>query len=95
MIRPGGRLGWRRRLATAVDQGLEVGTGTELGHRLGGHVDLGTGCGVPRRTSGGIALLEDAEARDGALVAIGHCRLNGLKDRVQRLGRGLLVPQAT
>ena len=78
-----------------VDQGLEVRPGAELRHRARGHVDLGTRRGVTRRPSRALALLEDAETGDRDLVAACHGRLDGLEDCVQRLGRGLLVPQAT
>jgi D-alanine-D-alanine ligase len=53
----------------AVDQGLEVGTRTELRHRALGHLDGGPGGGVAGGTSRTLALLEDAEPRDGDLVA--------------------------
>ena len=53
----------------AVDQGLEVGTRTELRHRALGHLDGGPGGGVAGGTSRTLALLEDAESGDGDLVA--------------------------
>src|SRR5262249_34393662 len=91
------RLGgpFRRRLLGAVDEGLEVRAWPELRHRGRGHLDRRTGGGAPSSPGRAVALLEDAESRDGDLVAVGHGRLDGVEDRVQRFGRGLLVPQAT
>ena len=77
----------------AVDQGLEVGTRTELRHRALGHLDGGPGGGVAGGASRALALLEDAEPGDGHLVAVRDGRLDGLEHRVHRFGRGFPVPQ--
>ena len=88
--RPGPRLPAR---LVAVDEGLEVGPGAELRHRALGHLDGGPGGGVAGGASRTLALLEDAETRDGHLVAGRDGRLDGLEDRVDGFGRGFLVPQ--
>jgi D-alanine-D-alanine ligase len=77
----------------AVDEGLEVGTRTELRHRALRHLDGGPGGGVAGGASRTLALLEDAEPRDGHLVAGRDGRLDGLEHRVDGFGRGFLVPQ--
>src|SRR5215471_5539327 len=89
--RLGGRLGGTARFA--IHEGLEVRAGAELRHRGRGDLDRVTGRGVTGRASGPLALLEDAEASDGDLVATGHRRLDRVEDGVQRLGCRLLVPQ--
>jgi hypothetical protein len=91
---PRGRLRGGRRLGT-VHQSLEVRARAELRHRGSGHLDRVSGGRVTRRTRRALALLEDPESRDRDLVAACNGRLDGLEDCVQRLGRGLLVPQAT
>jgi D-alanine-D-alanine ligase len=77
----------------AVDEGLEVGAGTELRHRALGHLDGGPGGGVAGGASRTLALLEDAEPGDGHLVTGRDSRLDGLEHRVDGFGRGFLVPQ--
>ena len=77
----------------AVDEGLEVGSGTELRHRALGHLDGGPGGGVAGGASRTLALLEDAEPGDGHLVTGRDGRLDGLEHRVDGFGRGFLVPQ--
>jgi D-alanine--D-alanine ligase len=86
----GGRLG--RSLLGAVDGGLEVGAGAELGHRGGRHLDARTGGRVTGRARWALGLLEDTEAGDGDLVALGDGGLDGVEHGVDRLGRRLLVP---
>jgi D-alanine-D-alanine ligase len=77
----------------AVDEGLEVGTGTELGHRGLRHLDGRTRGRVAGGASGTLALLEDTEPGDGHLVTTRDGRLDGLEHRVHRFGRGFLVSQ--
>jgi len=91
----GSRLPARLFLAglVAVDEGLEVGPGTELRHRALGHLDGGPGGGVAGGASRTLALLEDAEPGDGHLVTGRDGRLDGLEHRVDGFGRGFLVPQ--
>ena len=79
----------------AVDEGLEVRAGAELGHRGLRYLDGRAGGGVAGRTSGSLALLEDAEPGDGYLVSVRDGGLDGLEHRVHGFGRGFLVPQPT
>ena len=76
----------------AVDEGLEVRAGAELGHRGTRHLDGRAGGGVAGRAGGPLALLEDAEPGDGHLVAARDGGLDGLKHRVHGFGGGFLVP---
>jgi D-alanine-D-alanine ligase len=86
---------WRRLFLglLAVDEGLEVRAGAELGHRGLRHLDGGAGGGVTGRARRALALLEDAEPGDGHLVAVRDGGLDGLEHRVDGFGRGFLVPQ--
>jgi D-alanine-D-alanine ligase len=77
----------------AVDKRLEVGTGTELGHRGLRHLDGRARGRVTGRASRALALLEDTEPGDGHLVTARDGRLDGLEHRVHGFGRGFLVPQ--
>jgi hypothetical protein len=75
-------------LLAAVDEGLEVGAGAELGRRRRRHLDDLIGGRVAGRTSGAISLLEDAEPGDGYLVAgidyrPDRVRLDMLEEAVQ------------
>src|SRR5580693_183763 len=82
-----------RDLLVAVDDGLEVRAGPELGHRRLRHPDGRPGGRVTGRAGGPVLLLEYAEPGDRDLVALGHGELNRVEHRVHGLGRGLLVPQ--
>ena len=77
----------------AVDEGLEVRTGAELGYRGTRHLDGRAGGGVAGRAGGPLALLKDAEPGDGHLVAARDGGLDGLEHRVHGFGGGFLVPQ--
>jgi D-alanine-D-alanine ligase len=100
--RPGPRLpsstGFGRLLLAgllAVDEGLEVSARAELRHRALGHLDGGPGGRIAGGASRTLALLEDAEPRDGDLVAVRDGRLDGLEYRIHGFGRGFLVAQPT
>src|SRR5882724_2757402 len=93
LFRAGLRRGLRGRLdravARAIDERLEVRSGTELRNRGRGHRNRVAGRGVAGRAGRPLALLEDPEASDGDLVATSHRRLDRLENGVQRLGRRL------
>ena len=77
----------------AVDEGLEVRAGAELGHRGLRHLDGRAGGRVAGRARGALALLEDTEPGDGHLVTARDSGLDGLDHRVHGFGCGFLVPQ--
>src|SRR5215470_10080005 len=98
---PGFSGGSRRRLPLArrdllllaVNDGLEVGAGPELGHRRLGHLDSRARGRVPCGARWPIRLLEDAESGNSYLVAFGYCVLDGVKNCVYGFSCGFLIPQ--
>src|SRR5215467_7933751 len=82
-------------LLVAVDHCLEVSAGPELGHGRLGHLDGRTGGWVPGSAGWPVRLLEYTEAGNCHLVALSHCALDSVENRVYGLSCGFLITHPT